>query len=375
MKKVLFVATVVKTHIMEFHIPYLKMFKEMNWETGVAAKNDYEKPEECVIPYCDHYYDIPFERSPLRMGNLKAYRYLKKVINDGRYDIIHCHTPMGAMLTRLAGRQVRKRGTKLFYTAHGFHFYKGAPIVNWLIYYPVEKWLSRYTDVLITINNEDYERAKNFKAGKLYYVPGVGIDLKKFNIAYVDKHEKRKEIGVQFNNFILLSIGELIPRKNHQTVLLAMDVLKRDGKGDCLEYVICGSGSYEMELRRLAEKLDISEQVHFLGYRKDIPEIFSCCDLFVFMSYQEGLPVALMEAMSSGIPVICSNIRGNTDLIEDGITGIISDNTPEAVAMAIDKMRREPELRKKLARFAMKKIRQFDLHNIEEKMVEIYGIQ
>lgn len=178
MKKVLFVATVVKTHIMEFHIPYLKMFKEMGWETAVAAKNDYEVPEDCVIPYCDTYYNIQFERNPMALGNIKAYKCLKKVIDEGEYDIIHCHTPVGAMMTRLAAKQARKKGTKVLYTAHGFHFFKGASAVNWLVYYPVEKWLSRYTDVLITINKEDYARAQTFKAGKVCYVPGVGIILK-----------------------------------------------------------------------------------------------------------------------------------------------------------------------------------------------------
>ena len=229
MKKVLFVATVVKTHIMEFHIPYLKMFKEMDWETAVAARNDYENPADCVIPYCDTYYNIPFARNPLKPGNLKAYTDLKKVIDEGGYDIIHCHTPVGAMLTRLAAKQARKNGTKVFYTAHGFHFYKGAPVINWLLYYPVEKWLSRYTDVLITINKEDYERAKTFKAGRVCYVPGVGIDLKKFNVGYVDKEQKRKEIGVASDDFVLLSVGELIPRKNHEVVIRAMSVLKQNG--------------------------------------------------------------------------------------------------------------------------------------------------
>lgn len=227
MKKVLFVATVVKTHIMEFHIPYLKMFKEMGWETAVAARNDYENPADCVIPYCDTYYNIPFERNPLKPGNLKAYKELKHIIDEGEYDIIHCHTPVGAMLTRLAAKQARKKGTKVFYTAHGFHFYKGAPAINWILYYPVEKWLSRYTDVLITINKEDYERAKTFKAGKVCYVPGVGIDLKKFNAGYVNKEQKRKEIGVSADDFVLLSVGELIPRKNHEVVIRALSVLKQ----------------------------------------------------------------------------------------------------------------------------------------------------
>lgn len=372
MEKVLFVATIVKTHIMEFHIPYLKMFKEMGWETAVAARNDYENPADCVIPYCDTYYNIPFERNPLKPGNLKAYTELKTVIDKGSYDIIHCHTPVGAMLTRLAAKQARKNGTKVFYTAHGFHFYKGAPAINWFLYYPVEKWLSRYTDVLITINKEDYERAKTFKAGRVCYVPGVGIDLKKFNAGYVDKEQKRNEIGVDPDDFVLLSVGELIPRKNHEVVIRAMSVLKQGGSLDHIEYVICGRGAYEADLKKLAEGLDVADHIHFLGYRNDISEICNCADLFVFMSHQEGLPVALMEAMACGLPAVCSNIRGNTDLIDDGVTGLISDNTPEELAEAISKMRNDAVLRDRLASAALQRIKQFDLKNVEQVMRTIY---
>lgn len=373
MKKVLFVATVVKTHIMEFHIPYLKMFKEMGWETAVAARNDYENPADCVIPYCDTYYNIPFERNPLKPGNLKAYKELKHIIDEGEYDIIHCHTPVGAMLTRLAAKQARKQGTKVFYTAHGFHFYKGAPAINWILYYPVEKWLSRYTDVLITINKEDYERAKTFKAGKVCYVPGVGIDLKKFNAGYVNKEQKRKEIGVSADDFVLLSVGELIPRKNHEVVIRALSVLKQMDKLNHIEYVICGRGAYETDLKKLAEGLDVADHVHFLGYRNDISEICNCADLFVFMSHQEGLPVALMEAMACGLPAICSNIRGNTDLIEDGVTGLLANNTPEEVAQSISKMKSDTALRNRVASAALQKIKQFDLSSVEDEMSKIYG--
>ena len=373
MKKVLYVATVVKTHIMEFHIPYLKMFKDMGWETAVAARNDYDNPKDCVIPYCDTYYNVPFERNPLKLSNLKAYKSLKRIIDEGEYDIIHCHTPVGAMLTRLAAKQARKHGTKVFYTAHGFHFYKGAPAINWLLYYPVEKWLSRYTDVLITINKEDYERAKTFHAARACYVPGVGIDLKKFNVGYVDKGEKRGEIGVLADDFVLLSVGELIPRKNHEVVIRAMSVLKQENKLEHLEYVICGRGSYESELKNLAEKLGVIDHVHFLGYRIDIAEICNCSDLFVFMSKQEGLPVALMEAMACGLPVICSDIRGNTDLIKNNVTGLIVNYTPENVAKAIDIMRKDKDLYNRLASAALRKIKQFDLKSVKDEMKNLHG--
>ena len=373
MKKVLFVATVVKTHIMEFHVPYLKMFKKMGWETEVAARNDFENPADCVIPYCDVYYNIPFERNPVKLKNLMAYKELKKIIDSGKYDIIHCHTPVGGMLTRLAAKRMRTRGTKVFYTAHGFHFYKGAPAINWLLYYPVEKWLSRYTDVLITINKEDYERAKTFSAGKVYYVPGVGIDLKKFHVGSVDRVEKRQEIGVRSNDFVLLSVGELIPRKNHEVVIRALAVLKQNGELNHVEYVICGRGAYESDLKKLAKELRVSDHVHFLGYRSDVSEICNCADLFVFMSYQEGLPVALMEAMACGLSAVCSNIRGNTDLIENNVTGLIANNTPEGVAKAISAMQSNENLRASLASAALQKIRQFDLRDVESQMSKIYG--
>lgn len=372
MKKVLFVATVVKTHIMEFHIPYLKLFKEMGWETAVAARNDYENADDCVIPYCDTYYNIPFERSPLKPGNFKAYRELKRVIDAGGYDIIHCHTPVGAMLTRLAAKKARKRGTKVLYTAHGFHFYAGAPALNWLVYYPVERWLARYTDVLITINREDYTRALRFKAGRVCYVPGVGVDLKKFDAGCVDRTAKREEIGIAQDEFALLSVGELIPRKNHEVVLRALAVLKQAEELDGIQYVICGRGALEQELKSLAAELGLTEHVSFLGYRKDIPAICASCDLFVFMSHQEGLPVALMEAMACGLPVVCSAIRGNTDLIETGVTGLLAEKTPQSVAAAIQIMRENPELREQAAAAARKKVREFDLDVVRARMKEIY---
>lgn len=340
MKKVLFVATVVKTHIMEFHIPYLKMFKEMGWETAVAARNDYENPADCVIPYCDTYYNIPFERNPLKPGNLKAYQRLKKVIDEGGYDIIHCHTPVGAMLTRLAAKQARKCGTKVFYTAHGFHFYKGAPAINWLLYYPVEKWLSRYTDVLITINKEDYKRAKNFKARKVYYVPGVGIDLGKFQTTEEIHEENRKwlcsEFDIPSDATILLSVGEVNKNKNHRVVIEALGRLKRKD----IYYVICGRGPLSNEYKRLSGKYEIENQVILTGYRTDVVAFYKASDVFVFPSFREGLPVAVMEAMASGLPVIATKIRGSSDLIQNGKNGVlVSPTDVKRFASAIDAMR------------------------------------
>ena len=189
MKKVLFVATVVKTHIMTFHIPYLEWFKQNGYETHVCAKNDYINKEECVIPYCDKFYDIPFERSPINPANISAYEQLKKIIDSNEYDIIHCNTHVGGVLTRLAAKKARQHCTKVIYTAHGFHFYKGASFKDWLLFYPVERYFARYTDVLITINKEDYSASQKFKAKKVVYVPGVCVDVNKFVRPNVDRKE------------------------------------------------------------------------------------------------------------------------------------------------------------------------------------------
>lgn len=370
MKKVLFVATVVKTHIMVFHIPYLKWFKENGYETYVCARNDYENKDDCVIPYCDYYYDLPFERSPIRLNNFKTYKQLKEIIDSTDFDIIHCHTPMGGVLTRLAARNVRRKNTTVIYTAHGFHFYKGAPIVNWLLYYPVERWLARYTDVLITINKEDYSRAKKFKAKSIEYVPGVGIDTNKFNEILVNKSKKRSEIGIGENSFIVLSVGELNKNKNHETIIRAIAQL---GNPD-IYYVICGEGPLANYLRNLARELGVANQVKLLGFRTDIAEVSKVSDVFAFPSFREGLSLSLMEAMTSGLPVICSNIRGNSDLVEEGKGGyLIKPDNIQGFTNAILKVYENNTQGKNMGIYNRSVIRNFDLQNVIVEMEYIYS--
>jgi len=372
-KRVLFTATVVKQHIMTFHVPYLRMFQGMGWETAVAGANDYEDPSELSIPHCDTYYEIPFERIPWKAGNLRAYRQLKKIIDEGHFDIIHCHTPVGAMITRLAAIKARKQGTKVIYTAHGFHFHKGSSLVSWLAYYPVEWVLAHLTDVLLTMNREDYALAqKKMHAKRVEYVPGVGIDTSRFASHRDDRQEKRRELGFGEEDFLILTVAEMNKNKNQVMVLKAMALLKEKEEFSNIKYLICGMGDYETELRRQAKELEIEDHVFFMGYRKDIPQIHRCCDLFAFMSYREGLPVALMEAMSSGMPTVCSAARGNTDLIENGKEGLIVENQPQTVADAILELYHDPEVRRRFSEAAAEKVRQFDQKNVHRMMKDIY---
>lgn len=368
-KKVLFAATVVKTHIMEFHLPYLKMLQEMGWETSVAAKNDYEDPDSCVIPFCDSYYDVPFARSPLNKANLRAYRMLKKLIDREHYDMIHCHTPVGAILTRLAARKARKNGTKVIYTAHGFHFFKGAPLLNWLIYFPAEWLCSFMTDVLITINKEDYAFArKHMHAARICYVPGVGVDTGRFGGYGRERDSVRERVGMRPEEFLLLSVGELTPNKNHEMVIRAMKLLEDTN----VRYVIAGRGQRMEELKILVQNLNLQDRVTLLGYCDFVGPLCAAADAFIFPSFREGLSVALMEAMSARLPCIVGRIRGNTDLIAGGAEGLYTALTPEAMAEKIRMLYENPELRKKLGTAAGEKVKQFDLKNVLNTVKEIY---
>ena len=328
--KVLFSATLVRGHIAKFHIPYLKWFKEQGWETWVAAKNDYPDGV-CEIPYCDHFVNIDFARSPFSKQTLVAYRQLKNLFSREHFDLVHTHTPVGGVLTRLAAREARSVGTKVVYTAHGFHFYDGAPLVNWLLWYPVERMMTHFTDVLITINDEDYKRATKFAKCRVEYVPGVGIDLDRFGMSD-DREGMRRNLGILATDHMILAVGDLIKRKNHQCIIRALSELD-----DSFKLFICGTGVEQEALTVLVSELSLENRVTFLGFRKDIPALMHASDMLVFPSIHEGLPVTVMEAMAAGLPVIASNIRGIVpDLLKNGVSGLVLENEdPGTVAKAI----------------------------------------
>lgn len=308
-QKVLFVAT-VDSHIELFHSPYLKMFKDRGFEVHVATDTD--KP----IKYCDKKIKLPIKRSPFKLSNIKAIRQLKKIVNTEKYNIIHCHTPMGGVVTRLAAKKARKNGTRVIYTAHGFHFYKGAPLKNWLFFYPVEKRLSKFTDTLITINTEDFERAKK-KFGKrcldIQYVPGVGVDEKKFEkkLSAKEKSELRKSLGLKDDDKVLICIGRLDKNKNQGFLIKAIEKLD-----DNYHLLLVGPDEINGKYQKLADKLAVAKRVHFLGYRDDIEKLLQISDIAISASKREGLPVNLMEAAFLGIPIVATDCRGNRDIAE-----------------------------------------------------------
>lgn len=363
MSKVLFIASVTR-HINAFHLPYLELFKKSGYDVEVAANGELD------LPFCDKRRQVDFERSPLNKKNLLAHQQLKKIIDDGKYDIIHCHTPVAAMLTRLVARRARKAGTRVIYTAHGFHFFKGAPLKNWLIYFPVEWFCSFLTDTLITINTEDFAFAKkHLHAKRTEYVHGVGIDVAKFRSVEVDREKKREELGIPIDSFAVLSVGELNGNKNHETVLRAIAALERKD----ITYIICGIGNKKDYLEKLAEELGIKEQLILAGFRTDLAEIYKCCDVFAFPSKREGLPVSVMEAMASGLPCVASDIRGNRDLIENGTGGLLCDNCDaDAFGRNIKHLANERELRQKMGEYNSGKVENFGIKNVVAEMNVIY---
>lgn len=316
-KKVLFSAT-VDSHILAFHIPYLKYFKKQGYEVHVAS-NGTEK-----IPYTDIKHTISIQRNPFNLKNIYAIFKLKKIIDNEKYNIVHTHTPMGSVVTRLASiRSRKKNNTRIIYTAHGFHFYKGAPPINWLIYFPIEKILSYFTDDLITLNDEDHKYALlNFKGIKnIHKVNGVGVNLSKFRPGNQNnKSMLRNKFGFEENIFIILCVAEFTANKGQEFIVESAVELKKLIPN--IKILFAGSGDRIIKTKKLVEKLNLSDVVYFLGYRKDMHNIYKISDIQISASIREGLPINIIEAMASGLPVVCSKIRGHTDLVRDERNGL-----------------------------------------------------
>ena len=360
--KILYVTTIGIT--MGFFNPFIKDLIDKGHTVDIATNEKDSKVPACYKEWGCTIYPITTSRSPLNKDNIDAVKQLKQLVAKEKYDIVHCHTPVAAMCTRLACRAARKNGTRVFYTAHGFHFYKGASLKNWLLYYPVEKLCARFTDVLITINKEDYALAqKKMKAKRVEYIPGVGIDLKKFGQATGDKAVKRDELGVPDHVTLLLSVGELNENKNHETLIRAIADLD-------VYYFIAGEGDLREHLQCIIDELDLSKRVKLLGYRTDVAELYQAADVYALPSIREGLNVSVMEAMASGLPVICGRIRGNTDLIDEDGGMLFDPHSVDACRKAIEAVLSKDK--KRLGKHNVEKIQAMSVEEINSKMKTFY---
>lgn len=376
MKTMLMLATTAAM-IEQFNKSNILILEEMGFEIHVAGNwlegnpISAERLEEFKAWLEEHHgkwFHITATRRPTDLkNNGKTYKDVLNLIKKYKYEFIHCHTPIGSVIGRLAAKRT---GTKIMYTAHGFHFFKGAPLKNWLLYFPAEWICSWMTDVLITINKEDYERAKkHLHAKRTEYIPGVGVDINKFAVCHVDKKEKCKELGIPDDKFILLSVGELQERKNHKVVIDALGKMQNKD----IYYLIAGQGILHEEYVQLIQSYGLKENIKLLGYRTDIDELCEIADCFVHVSIREGLGIAPLEAMASGLPLIAASINGIKDYTENGKTGVcVNPKSADEVRNAIQKIYFDRDFREKCGFYNVSVAKEYSIENSEKIMNNIY---
>lgn len=381
MAKALILASVASM-IDQFNMHNIALLQELGYEVQVAC--NFEDGSTCdaarirllrqrlaELGVAAH--QIDFSRSLTGiLAHLRAYRQVKRLVREEHYDLIHCHSPIGGMICRWAARGERRRGTGMLYTAHGFHFYRGASLNSWLLFYPIEKQCARFTDTLITINAEDYALAqKKMCAKRVEYVPGVGIHVERFGMASVDRAAKRREIGVPEDAFVMISVGELNRNKNQQIGIRALAALDRQD----VYYWIVGHGRTQARLERLARRLSVADRVRFLGYRDDVPELYRAADVCLFPSVREGLGLAAVEGLAAGLPLVCSANRGTAEYARNGENAFVcAHDSVEAFRDAMEHLYSDVELRKRLGENGQKTAERFDYSHVTARMREIYSV-
>lgn len=367
-EKVLYVAT-SDIHLATFHQPYI------NWlvENGVQVDIAVENRGNLKLKNVTNEFHLDFPRSIFKKELLSSYKGLKKIIDRENYSLIHCHTPIPSMLTRLAARKAKKKGTKVLYTAHGFHFYKGGPISRWFTYYPAELMLSIFTDAIITINREDFDYVNQKWFHKdTYYLKGIGVDSSRFKPMNPEqKTAKRLELGINPGNFVLLYVAEFIPRKNHEFIIRSTQLLQNSVPN--LQILFAGKGELLDEMQTLAKQLNVGEYIDFLGFRNDVHILSAVADVGISASKHEGLGLGLTEEMFCKVPIVASYDRGHKEMIIHGVNGYMFEqgNHAEFIAYIQDLYLNE-EKRKSMGLKAFQKAQEFEISNSLNSMIQIY---
>ena len=360
----------------QFLEPHVLHLAENGYEVEIACSEVLNRMKEVRKDLGQYVriHQLSLQRSPLSKKNPKGYKELKELLKENRFDLIWTNEPVMGVMTRLAAKKARKQGTKVLYMVHGFHFYKGAPLLNWLLFYPIERIMASKADCICTINREDYARAQKMNTPKAAYIHGVGIDTERLQPGK-NPVKIRKELNIPEDSFLILSIGELNENKNQQIIIRAIARLN----DRMIHYILCGKGDQREKLECLAKELNMSDQVHFLGYRRDIADICRQCDLFALPSKREGLPLSALEAMYCGLPLINSGIRGLVDITKDGVSGFVCGTDDErCYAESIQRLKSDPELRKQMGEnnrktaeaFTTGKTKQEILYLIQELLQE-----
>lgn len=371
MKKILF--TSHTANFSKYNRPFIQDLREQGYEVHYASADDE------IIENIDRYIKIDFVRSPYRIDkHIRAYKRLCKLLDEENYDLIHTHTPVGSVVTRFATRKLhrkqkknQKKRTPVIYTSHGFHFYKGAPWLNWLLFYPIEKWLSRDTGLILTINHEDEKIAKKkFHARKVERLDGVGVDLTKFRpVSEDEKAHLRKKYGYKVSDFILIVVAELNKNKDQKFIIENVRELLKDIPE--LKIALVGEGAWHEKLETLVKKLGLQKVVKFLGYRKDIDKLYQMSDVVVSASWREGLGLNLVEGMACELPAVARDNRGHREIITKPELGYLFQNETE-YREAILELYENEKKRKKMGEVASRSVEKFSLERARERMKEIY---
>ncbi|SDZ63327.1 Glycosyltransferase involved in cell wall bisynthesis [Evansella caseinilytica] len=369
--KILFVTTISNT-VNAFLIPHMKLLIDQGNQVDVAFNLVAEVHPDIKKLGCN-IHQVAFQRHPARVANFRAYRKIRNIILKEQYQIVHVHTPVAAFLTRLACRNIPD--VRILYTAHGFHFYQGAPFINWAVYHTLEKIAANWTDGLITMNEEDYAHAGKLPLRKkqaVYNVNGVGLDLEKFIPQTIDRKKSlRAAYGYNDEDFILICVAELSARKNQEMLIRVVSRLKEIIPD--IKLLLAGEGSCFQRYKSLVHRLGVEKHVEFLGYRNDVDKLMTLSDIAVSAALHEGLPVNVMEAMATGLPLVVTDTRGNRDLVRHGVNGYVTPVTDdEQFAAAVEKLYRSEERRSKLGEESIQAIQNYSLQEVMTQMSEVY---
>lgn len=366
-KKIMMLAT-TDNMIWQFMLPHIQHLQSLgNTVECVCARTGFWF-DELIEKHNLVVHEIDFGRNPLKLKNLKSYKNLKALQSERKFDLIYCQQPVGGMMGRLLGNKFK---IPVIYTAHGFHFYKGCPLVNKLVYKNVEKWLSKFTDILITINEEDYQNALKMKAKRVFKISGIGMSFNKYQETNETKSEIKESLKIGEDEFIIVTVAEFIKRKNYETMLKTIHELK--SRNLKVRFIICGRGEQEQQIKRQIKELHIEDQVLLLGFRKDINRILTIADVFMLASFQEGLTLSVIEAMSFGVPCVVSDVRGNRDLILDGKGGfVVGAKDYNGFADKIELMINDDSLRLSAGEFNKEQSSRYAIKNVVQELNEIY---
>lgn len=368
--KILYVTTISRT-VNAFLIPHIRMLKEQGHQVDVAFNLEGEVNQELIELGCN-VYNIEFQRSVFKKSNLLAYKQIRDLVINENFDIVHTHTPIASFITRLACRKIPN--INIYYTAHGFHFFKGSPIKNWITYYTAERLTANWTDKLITMNEEDYTIAKKImrKENSVFKVHGVGIDFSKFIPQTPElKAGFRSEFGYKKEDFILIYAGELSYRKHQDLVIDAVNLIRTDIPN--IKVLLVGNGPLLETFKNQVSRLKLEDNIEFLGYRNDVNKLMLLSDVAISSSRQEGLPVNVMEAMATGLPLVVTNCRGNRDLVIDEKNGYVVDiDDIEEFANAIKKLYFSKTKQMEFKVNGLRLVKSFGLNNVLIEMEKIY---